>query len=69
FALDEMRKEGIEIHEITPEQREQWKALTAETVSRRIIARVGGRAQEAYDVIQAGKQAFAEREAASEGES
>jgi len=63
FATAEMRGEGIAVHDLSPEQRLAWKRLTAEPVSRRIIERVGGRAQETYDVIQAGKRAFAERRA------
>ncbi|MEM8986242.1 MAG: TRAP transporter substrate-binding protein DctP [Pseudomonadota bacterium] len=59
FALMEMEKEGIVIHTLTPEVRAEWKAATADKVARRMIAKVGGRAEETYARILEGKRAYA----------
>lgn len=61
--LANARALGIVVHELTPAQREEWRRATA-PVTRRLIAGIGGRAQEIYDVIRAGKAEYARAAAA-----
>lgn len=58
FALEEMRKEGIRIHDLDPALRAEWVQAT-EAVVDRLIARIGGRSRLVYEAILAGKAAFA----------
>ena len=50
---------GIRTHELTPEQRDQWKRATAE-VTGKLVAALGGRSAEIYDVIVRGKAEYGE---------
>jgi TRAP-type C4-dicarboxylate transport system substrate-binding protein len=58
FAIDDMRKRGIKVHELTPEQRAQWVKAT-EGVADALVAEIGGQSRQVMDAIIAGKQAFA----------
>jgi len=49
---------GIRSHELTPEQREEWKRATAD-VTRELIDALGGRSGEIYDLIVKAKAEFA----------
>ncbi|MDX2144838.1 MAG: TRAP transporter substrate-binding protein [Rhodospirillaceae bacterium] len=49
---------GFTAHKISPEQRDRWRAATAD-VTRKLIERVGGNAQMIWDVAQEGKKAYA----------
>ncbi|MBT8440823.1 MAG: TRAP transporter substrate-binding protein [Gammaproteobacteria bacterium] len=51
---------GIRAHDLTPEQRKDWKRATA-GVTKKLIDALGGRSGEIYDVIQKGKAEFAAR--------
>ncbi len=62
--IQQMRDEGIEIIDLTPEQRAVWRKET-EPLVQKIIDQVGGESQMLYDAILEGKAAFqAQREAA-----
>ena len=50
---------GIRIHELTSDQRAEWKQATS-GVTRRLIEMLGGRSGEIYDAIVTGKAEFAE---------
>lgn len=52
------------LHRVSPEQRRAW-ADASRDAHRRIIERAGGRSQEIYDLILAGKADFAARQAAA----
>jgi TRAP-type transport system periplasmic protein len=58
FALSDMKKRGVRLHELTPEQRARWIAATA-NVAPALIAEIGGASGEVWAAIQAGKKAFA----------
>jgi TRAP-type transport system periplasmic protein len=58
FALDDMRKRAITIHELTPEQRAQWVKAT-EGVAETLVAEIGGASQQVLDAVRAGKKSFA----------
>ena len=64
-TLEQLPARGIEVHEWTPEQRAQW-VEQAWPQHPQLIRRVGGRAQEIYDLILEGKQEFQRRQAAAE---
>lgn len=64
-TLDGLPDRGIEVHEWTDEQRARW-VEQAWPQHERLIRRVGGRAQEIYDLIIEGKQEFQRRQAAAE---
>lgn len=49
---------GIRSHELTPEQREEWRRVTA-NVTRELIDTLGGRSGDIYDLIVRGKAEFA----------
>lgn len=49
---------GFVAHSLTREQREQWRRATA-GVTTALIAEIGGRAEEVYEIIQRGKAEFA----------
>ncbi len=55
-----MEDEGIEVRILSASERADWVAATKDT-HREIIAKAGGRAQDVYDAILAGKAAFARR--------
>lgn len=63
FALGEMRKEGVRIHELDAALRREWAAATA-SVADRLVDSIGGQSQEVYEAILAGKAAFAAQGAA-----
>lgn len=48
----------IFVHDLTPDQREAWRAETLRALDQ-IIAQVGGEAGEVYDLIVSGKDAYA----------
>jgi TRAP-type C4-dicarboxylate transport system substrate-binding protein len=52
------RELGIVVHALTPAQREEWRQVAA-PVTQELIAGIGGRAQEIYDVIRAAKAEYA----------
>lgn len=58
FALSDMKRRGIRLHELTPDQRAQWVAATAK-VAPALIADIGGASAQVWAAIQAGKAAFA----------
>lgn len=58
---------GIRSHEVTAEQREEWKRATA-AVTEDLIAKIGGRSAEIYDLIRRGKTEFARQGPAPVGE-
>jgi TRAP-type transport system periplasmic protein len=64
-TLEQLPGRGIEVHEWTPEQRARW-AEQAWPQHPALIQRVGGRAQEIYDLILEGKREFQRRQAAVE---
>ncbi len=51
---------GVTMHQPSPEQMAQWKEIGLAT-HQAMLDQIGGRAQEVYDLIQEGKQAFRER--------
>jgi TRAP-type transport system periplasmic protein len=58
FALSELRKDGVRVHEFTPDQRAEWVNATKD-VAPRLIAEIGGQAGRVYEAIMQGKAAFA----------
>lgn len=58
FALGELKKGGVRIHELTPDQRAQWAAASKDVVGK-LIKEIGGQSQQVYEAILAGKAAFA----------
>lgn len=48
---------GYAIHTLSPEQREAWKRVSG-PVTQQIIASIGGKSQEIYNAILAGKAAY-----------
>lgn len=50
----------VSVHDLTPEQRARWQAALKNNY-REIIRRVGGRAQDIYRVMMAGRKAYRER--------
>ena len=61
-VVDWLRVEGVDVYELTPEERAEWAAATEGHVQL-IIQEVGGRSQMIYDAILAGKEAFKEQAA------
>lgn len=61
--LAEIEAKGVKIVRLTPEQRAAWAEATRANHAK-LIAEIGGRAQEAYDLILEGKAEFARRQAA-----
>ena len=61
-AQERERQEAglVTFHELTAEQKAQWREAASGT-HEKLIARIGGRAQEIYDLIQEGKAEFAAR--------
>jgi len=49
---------GITVHKITPEQRDQWRKVSA-PVTDQLIRTIGGESREIYRLIQKGREAFA----------
>ncbi|MEM9303044.1 MAG: TRAP transporter substrate-binding protein [Pseudomonadota bacterium] len=49
---------GVVVHELAPAERDAWREATAGS-HERLIEQAGGRSQEVYDAILAGKAAFA----------
>jgi TRAP-type C4-dicarboxylate transport system substrate-binding protein len=52
--------EGLRLHVLSAEQRAQW-VDAAQSTHGAIVAEIGGKAREIYDLIQAGTRAFANR--------
>ncbi|NND53961.1 MAG: TRAP transporter substrate-binding protein [Gammaproteobacteria bacterium] len=50
---------GITVHPLTPAERARWREITA-PVTQQLIATIGGRSAEIHEVIQRGREAFAE---------
>ncbi len=61
--LKQMGEDGIKIRSLSAQDRIQWVAATKDT-HQEIIRKAGGRAQDVYDAILAGKSAFAQLDAA-----
>lgn len=57
LLADKLPASGSIVHDLTPTQRAVWQAKTAGTHAQ-LIAKIGGRAQEIYDLILQGKAAF-----------
>jgi TRAP-type transport system periplasmic protein len=53
-------KEGLRVHALTAEQRAQWVALSLPT-HEVILKQIAGQGREVYELIQAGKRAFAQK--------
>lgn len=49
---------GIRVHDLAPEQRDEWKRTTAD-VTKKLIDTLGGRSGEIYEIIMKGKAEFA----------
>jgi TRAP-type C4-dicarboxylate transport system substrate-binding protein len=60
-ALAELADDPVQVHHLSAPQRDRWRARTL-TTHDLLIERVGGRAQELYDLIQQGRRAFAQRD-------
>ena len=58
--MEEFRKKGGFVHELTAEQREAW-AKVARPGQAELITSIGGRAQELYDTLLKGKKEWAEK--------
>lgn len=58
--MEEFKKNGGFIHELTSAQREEWAKLVRPR-QQEMLANAGPDAQELWDAIQKGKKAFAER--------
>ncbi len=58
---------GITVHRITPQQRDEWRTVTA-GVTPRLIRTIGGRSQEIYHVIREGRVEFARLSGTASGE-
>ena len=61
-ALRQMRDEGIQVYALGAADRQAWRQATREVMPQ-LIARIGGKAQAVHQAIEAGKRAFAERDA------
>jgi len=57
-AVARLEAEGVTVHRLSPEQRRAWAAASKEAQSG-VVARAGGRSQEIYDLVLAGKAAYA----------
>ncbi len=67
MMAEEAEEGTIIVHELTPEQRAAWVAATAQT-HQEMIEEIGGEAQRLYDIVEAGKRAFAEQQASENAE-
>ncbi len=56
--LETLSGSEITVHDLTLDQRKQWQAAAARAVDN-ILAQVGGRSQEIYDLVVEGKRAYA----------
>ena len=56
--LENAQELGFTVHRLTPEARNEWRAVTAE-VTPELISKIGGRSAELYAVIQAGREDYA----------
>jgi TRAP-type C4-dicarboxylate transport system substrate-binding protein len=59
FSIDDMRKRGIRIHELSPEDRALWVKAT-EGIAEALVAEIGGASQDVLDAVRAGKKAYAQ---------
>jgi hypothetical protein len=48
---------GITVHRITPDQRDQWRQVTA-SVTDQLVGTIGGQSAEIYAVIQKARKEF-----------
>lgn len=58
--LAQAKQRGFTVHDITPEQRELWRAATA-PVTKRLLETAGPEAQRIWDLAQEGKKAYRAR--------
>jgi TRAP-type C4-dicarboxylate transport system substrate-binding protein len=58
--LEDGVKKGVIVHRLSPEQRAQW-AAAAQPIHRAVVERLGPEAARIYDLVQAGKRAYAAR--------
>ena len=65
-AVQQMRDEGIQVRALTETELQSWRQSTR-NVAPELIARIQGASQAVHEAIQAGKRAFAERNAANAG--
>ena len=56
-AMEQLKSKGVQVIELTPEQRARWVEATR-PVHRRVLDQVGPEAARVYDAIQAAKQRF-----------
>ncbi len=62
-AMDKWEKDGKgKIYRLTPAQREEWAKLVR-PYTEQLLKSIGGRSQEVYDAVIAGKKAYAEMKA------
>ena len=52
--------QGVIVHDLNPQQRQQWRSATARAVDQ-IITQVGGQATEFYDLVMEGKKDYTNR--------
>ena len=60
-AIAGLESEGVRVHRLSPDERRAWVAASR-AAQLEVVARTGGRSQEIYELILAGKAAFAARE-------
>jgi TRAP-type C4-dicarboxylate transport system substrate-binding protein len=58
FCLDDMRKRGVRVHELTPAQRDVWRKATA-SIAGALIDEIGGESETVWRALQDGKRAYA----------
>ncbi len=60
-VLTSIANENVKVHTLSREQRRAWQVSTARAVDQ-IIRQIGGRSTEIYDLVLAGKRAYAEKQ-------
>lgn len=60
FAISDMAKRGVKVHDLTPAARAEWVEAT-QGVAALLVGEIGGAAQQVYDAIMAGKREYAAR--------
>jgi len=58
--IERVKARGAQIHTLSTEESARWQLKMQESLSG-LLAEVGGRSQEFYNLIQSGKQAFKEQ--------
>lgn len=60
-SIAQLESEGVRVHRLSSDERRAW-AATSREAQPEVVARAGGGSQEIYELILAGKAAFAARE-------